>query len=279
MANAALVARRTVLAVVASACLVGPARSPGPSHTRTARARRDVDPWSISRVDSPTSSVALTFDDGPDPDYTPDVLRILAAAQVHATFFVIGRNAREYPELIAAILDGGHEIGNHTQDHVWLDGVPPVEVRRQLVEGSRSIAGAAATWRPDGAIGHGASRHDDGSLPAPNPKDTPWLRPPHGWTSPAVANEAHALGQRSIFWDGCLDSYLSQTPPEAARRTARAARGGSILLCHDGGSLTGPNPQHLSRANTVAALPHLLDGLAARGLSPVTVTGLLEAAG
>ncbi len=177
MANAALVARRTVLAVVASACLVGPARSPGPSHTRTARARRDVDPWSISRVDSPTSSVALTFDDGPDPDYTPDVLRILAAAQVHATFFVIGRNAREYPELIAAILDGGHEIGNHTQDHVWLDGVPPVEVRRQLVEGSRSIAGAAATWRPDGAIGHGASRHDDGSLPAPNPKDTPWLRP------------------------------------------------------------------------------------------------------
>ena len=81
-----------------------------------------IDPRAVSSVPTSAPLVALTFDDGPDPAYTPRVLEILAQHQVRATFFMIGRSAARHPELVAAVLTAGHTIANHTQDHLWQIG-------------------------------------------------------------------------------------------------------------------------------------------------------------
>jgi chitooligosaccharide deacetylase len=101
------------------------------------------------------------------------------------------------------------------------------------------------------------------------------FRPPHGWTSGAVAGVMRREGLRSIFWSDCLEHHLSLGPPSTAvAAMAARVRPGSILLCHDGGHLDGPHPQSFDRSTTVAALPHLLEAVLARNLRFVTVSRL-----
>jgi peptidoglycan/xylan/chitin deacetylase (PgdA/CDA1 family) len=85
--------------------------------------------------------VALTFDDGPDPEATPRLLRLLEQRDVRATFFLIGERAARHPQLVQAIAAGGHEVGNHTWRHrnAWL--LSPGAAAREIVEGARILAG------------------------------------------------------------------------------------------------------------------------------------------
>jgi hypothetical protein len=76
------------------------------------------------------------------------------------------------------------------------------------------------------------------------------------------------MGLRSVFWTSCLEAHLHLGTNEAADHVARTSSPGDIILCHDGGTLDGPNPQHLDRTRSVQALPHLLDQLLTRGLVP-----------
>ncbi|GAA1762726.1 polysaccharide deacetylase family protein [Nostocoides vanveenii] len=216
-----------------------------PAHTDTTDDRRRVDPDAVFAVEGPRR-IALTFDDGPDPAYTPAVLTALAAAGMHATFFLIGRNAERYPDLVDAIRAGGHTIGNHTHDHLWLDALARPAIDAQLTTTQRTLVTLGAT-----------------------PGDR--FRPPRGWTSPAVVASTAAAGLRCYYWTLCLESRLKEGPAAGARSLLGDLESGAIVLMHDGGHLDGPNPQSIDRSRTVAALPAIIDGIQQRGFTPVTL--------
>lgn len=208
---------------------------------------RTIDPLAIMGVATNDPLVSLTFDDGPDPAYTPVVLDVLAEHRVTATFFMIGRLAAAYPELVQRVLREGHSIANHTADHLWLDRLSEPLVRDQIERGTLLLGQAGAS----------------GNV---------YFRPPRGLTSPTVAAVTRSLEVRSFFWGTCLEANLSHHPVrEAATITAGRCQPGTIILAHDGGHLDGPNPQSIDRSPTVEALPGLIRQVRARGLDFTTL--------
>jgi len=220
-----------------------------PRETLTPDDRQAADPAGVSSVSVSRPWVALTFDDGPDPDYTPAVLDILAGAGAKATFFVVGSNATAYPQLVARIRGEGHALANHTQNHRWLNALDEREVRAEMTLGATHVTGAGARL----------------------------FRPPRGCTSPTVARVGQELRLRSVFWSDCVEAHFHLGPKGAGRRVGYYASAGSIILTHDGGRVRGPNPQQVDRSRSVEALPHLLAKLRQRGLVPVTMPTLLAA--
>ena len=191
-------------------------------------------------------AVALTFDDGPDPRYTPTVLDLLAARGATATFFVIGVGVAAHPGLVRRIVAEGHELANHTLTHHRLDRLDRAGVRAELEGGAAAIEALA--------LG-----------PSARPR---LVRPPFGFEGAASRAELLAGGWEVARWHGCLEHHLAHDlQTDAAARMADVATPGDVLLAHDGG---GPD-----RRATVAALPALLDHLAARRLS-VTSLGALQ---
>ena len=198
--------------------------------------------------DARETRVALTFDDGPHPRWTPAVLDLLRRHGVHATFFVIGENVRRHPQIVARILAEGHEIGCHGDSHSWTTPLQRPsrfegEVRRCL--GSvRAAAGVTPRlFRPP--IGIRAVTH----------------------RAVTVRNDLVVVGMARRGGD----TRRGIDPQAFARRFCARARRGEVLVLHD-----GEEPRHASpRDATLAALPGVLQGLAARGLRSVTVSSLL----
>lgn len=221
--------------------------------TRTPSARRGVDPRAVNRVRTRARQVALTFDDGPDPAYTPAVLDLLARYDARATFFVIGRNADRHTDLVRRILAEGHQLANHTQQHTPLETARRGQIRQELAECATGIA----------RVG--------GGEPA-------YYRPPRGYTSRVVAQVGDELGERAIYWSDCLEARLRVAGPTAGAELGLSAEPGEIVLAHDGGHLDGPNAARFDRGPTVEALDPLLSTLRGRGLTPVTVDTLLAGA-
>jgi peptidoglycan/xylan/chitin deacetylase (PgdA/CDA1 family) len=178
--------------------------------------------------------VALTFDDGPS-DYTDDFLRVLREKGVRGTFFEIGQEMPGREEVMRQILAEGHELGDHTMNHVEYPGYS-------------QIAGAAARIE--------AYTHFKPCL----------FRPPGGGVNASVVATAGGLGMRTVNWD--VDPRDWSLPGTGAiySNIVSHARDGSIVLMHDGG---GP------RGETLAALPQVIDALRARGFRFATVSGLL----
>lgn len=202
-------------------------------------------PLGFTMVATDRRMVALTFDDGPDPHFTPAVLDLLAARQVTATFFVVGVGVAAYPDLVRRMVAEGHEVANHTWGHERLDRLDRVGVRQQLQGGADAID----------ALGLG---------PLARPR---LVRPPFGFEGAASRAELEAGGWEVARWRGCLEKFLSDYPSGmAATRLADAARPGDVLLAHDGG---GPD-----RRDSVEALPELLARLASRGLTVRSIGGL-----
>lgn len=219
--------------------------------TRDPAARAAADPRSISAVTGAGPRVTLTFDDGPDPAFTPRVLDILARHGAHATFFVVGANVHRHPALAQRIVEEGHTLGNHTYDHAPLSTLPDDVVRDQLARGRAAIE----------HLEHGPRL----------------ARPPSGFTSTRVARIAHSLGEREVFWGACVEAVHGGTPPQRGTRLAQELRGGDVVLAHDGGHVTGRWAQEYDRAPTVEALDALLSMLRQRDLTPVTLPELLAA--
>jgi len=181
-------------------------------------------------------AVALTFDDGPNPDATPRILDALGQRGVHATFFVLGRHADRWPELVARIAAEGHAIGNHGWHHRKLHLKSPAYVRDDLARGTSSIEKASGV----------------------HPR---LFRAPHGFRSPWVTWIARSLGQRTVGWSlGVWDTDLPGADV-IAERTVEGARPGSILLPHDGDGydING------DRTQTAEAVPMIVDRLHERG--------------
>lgn len=178
--------------------------------------------------------LALTFDDGPDPIYTPRVLEILAQHGVQASFFVVGRKAQRYPHLVRAIASAGHDVGNHSYTHSppWLQ-LPWSAYRGHM---RTNAAVAAATGR------------------IPTFSRSPWGFPNAGaWWA------ARRSGQAYVHWTvHAYDWKPGVTPGEILRRVVTQAAPGGIVLLHDGTGYPG-NPTAL-----MEALPELIGQLQQR---------------
>ena len=192
----------------------------------------------LSALPAHRPAVALTFDDGPNPEATPRVLDALARQGQVATFFVLGRHAERWPALVRRIASEGHEIGNHGWHHRKLHTSGPRAVRRDLTMGADAIDGAAGV-RPR------------------------FFRAPHGFRSPWVSAIATSMGQRTVGWTLGVRDTDRPGVAEIERRTLHGARPGAIILLHDG---DGYDPDG-DRLQTAEALPGILEGLRERGLS------------
>ncbi|MFG1778646.1 polysaccharide deacetylase family protein [Micromonospora sp. NPDC049051] len=223
---------------VASAPLPAePTPSVSPRPTPTAPPRRLVRPLPPKlpaglRRTTGARTVSLTFDDGPDPHWTPKVLDRLRAARVTATFCVVGTQARRHPELLRRIVREGHQLCNHSWNHdLQLARRPVAEIRRDLLRTNAAIRAAV-----------------------PGAK-VPFYRQPGGrWTS-EVVTVARQLGMRSLHWNVDPQDWGKPTAATISKRVRAAARPGSVVLLHDGGG---------DRAATLAACPHLITDLKRR---------------
>jgi peptidoglycan/xylan/chitin deacetylase (PgdA/CDA1 family) len=196
----------------------------------------------VSSLPASGRAVALTFDDGPNPMATPRILDALAARGVKATFFVLGRHADRWPELVRRMSAEGHVLGNHGYHHRKLHVHGPAYVRRDLTMGIDSIERAASV-RPR------------------------LFRAPHGFRNPWVSPIAASLGERTVGWS--LGVWDSSRPgvDVIVRRTVDGSRPGSILLLHDGDGYDMDG----DRTQTADAVPRIVDELRAREFAFVTV--------
>jgi peptidoglycan/xylan/chitin deacetylase (PgdA/CDA1 family) len=194
--------------------------------------------------------VAITFDDGQNPNYTPQLLDVLKEKGVKATFFCVGLHVKKYPEIAKRIVDEGHDIGNHTYTHK--DMVP--STRRMVL---------AQVNKTDHII-----RDVTGVK-------TNLFRPPRGIYSSAVRKLlVDEKGYRMILWSVSSVDWRGLSPKTILKRIARYVRPGAILLFHDSGALV--RREGASRENTVAALPLVIDHLKAKGYRMVTISEMLE---
>ena len=188
--------------------------------------------------------VALTFDDGPDPEATPRLLELLAAGGVRATFFLIGDRAARYPDVVRAMVAQGHEVGNHTWHHrnAWF--LSPRRTADEILGGARVLADITGT--------------------APS-----LYRPPWGIVNAAGLQVARAFGLTTVLWSLQPEGLRPRSPAEQLRYCRRRLHGGAILDLHDAPGLPGA-PERL-----LGLVPGLLALLAERGLSAVPVSALL----
>jgi peptidoglycan/xylan/chitin deacetylase (PgdA/CDA1 family) len=187
-------------------------------------------------------TIALTFDDGPNPAVTPQLLDLLERFEARGTFFLIGRHVRACPALAAEIVARGHTIGNHTDTHPNLLWQSPRRILDELERCDRSIADATG-------------------------QRTRIMRPPYGFRRPDVHAAARDAGLgRPVLWSRSARDWTPQAAAKVIRRLQRV-RPGDIVLLHDGyhGAL-GADRQH-----TVRALEYWLPRWKAQGLGCVSV--------
>jgi peptidoglycan-N-acetylglucosamine deacetylase len=194
------------------------------------------------RIDEP-ASVAVTFDDGPDPQGTPAMLGALEAGGAQATFFLCGEQVERDPGLAAEVVAAGHAVGLHAHRHRNMLRLAP----RTFVE--------------DLERGIGVLEDTLGVRPA-------LYRPPYGiFSLPGIA-EVRARGLRPLLWSRWGHDWRSARPPEMiAGEVTEDLSAGDVLLLHDADRYSEPGCWR----GTVAALPAVLEAIEAAGLQPVAV--------
>jgi peptidoglycan/xylan/chitin deacetylase (PgdA/CDA1 family) len=192
----------------------------------------------IFHGDPTRKELALTFDDGPHPRFTPQILRILKQERVPATFFLVGEMAEKHPDLVRAEAAAGHSVGNHTYDHVSLVKIPPQYVATEIKACGEVIAGVLG--RPPHLF-----------------------RPPGGEYDKDVALTAQTLGYKIVLWTDDPGDYASPGRSAIEKRTLEGVTSGGIILLHDGVQ------------QTINILPDLIRKLKARGYRFVTVDDML----
>jgi peptidoglycan-N-acetylglucosamine deacetylase len=189
------------------------------------------------------AEVAITIDDGPDPQVTPQVLAILAQQGAQATFFCIGERASAHPELCHSILAAGHRIENHGACHPTLCALSgPAGWRREIEEGQHIL------------------QRITGQTPR-------FYRAVAGLRNPFLDPVLHALGLQLATWTRRGFDTRERDPEKVLRRLTQNLSAGDILLLHDGHAARTPSGEAL----IVVVLPRLLDAIRAHGLTPVTL--------
>jgi len=186
--------------------------------------------------------IALTFDDGPDPTWTPQVLKVLQDHGVKATFFELGENIEANPDLAKAVVAGGNLLENHTFDHPHLPNLTAAQITTEIQRTSDDIFKFTGT--------------------------TPeYVRPPYGEVNQKVENSIESMHLKTALWtvdtnDWQVDDGVKITEQQIVNTVLNNATDNGIVLMHDAGG-----DRHL----TVAALDNIIDGLHAQGYELVTL--------
>ncbi|MEO6836132.1 MAG: polysaccharide deacetylase family protein [Candidatus Tumulicola sp.] len=184
--------------------------------------------------------IALTFDDGPYPIFTPMLLDVLRDARVPATFFLIGRDAEQWPEITRRIEADGNEVADHTYSHPDLDQESDATVRSEI------LGGRDALWK---------LTHD--------PAVRNLMRPPHGRYTERTLKVAQSLGYSVVLWTDDSGDWRTLTPPEIERHLLEHATAPEIVLLHSG------------KLATIEAMPAVIELFKRAGYRFVTVSELL----
>ena len=205
---------------------------------RLYRASREVEPEDRS---TRPRLISLTFDDGPYPVFTPMLLDVLRDLHVPATFFLIGQDAQEWPEITQRIEADGNEIADHTYTHPNLDEETGATVRKEILEGSDAL------WE---------LTHD--------PATREFVRPPHGRYTERTLEIAQSLGYSVVLWTDDSGDWRSVTVPELQRHLLEHATAPEIVLLHSG------------KLTTIEALPYVVARFREAGYRFVTVGTLVK---
>jgi len=185
--------------------------------------------------------VALTFDDGPSPAYTTRILGILKRYKAKATFFVIGKKAADFSDLLRQIADAGQEIGNHTYYHSPVTWLNPRKMLNELADTNRVIGNITG-------------------------REVTLFRPPNGRLSRERLKTLEHAGYRVVLWSVNADDFYHsdsgmRSPDSIASRVLSRIRGGDVILLHDS-------------EETIAALPKMIQALKKRGFKFCTISQL-----
>ncbi|WP_281895323.1 polysaccharide deacetylase family protein [Phytohabitans aurantiacus] len=185
-----------------------------------------------SRRTTGTSTVALTFDDGPDPKHTPQTLELLRRYRIKATFCLVGVNAKAFPRLVKAIVDDGHTLCNHSWDHdIQLGTKSRATIRANLIRANNAIRAAA-----------------------PGSRISYYRQPGGAWTA-GVVGVARELGMTSLHWTVDPQDWRKPSAGSIAGTVNAGTTRGAIVLLHDAGG---------DRRGTVTALRSILPNLSRR---------------
>ena len=194
----------------------------------------------ISRVSVPDKVVALTFDDGPHGSLTPRVLDILDRYNSKGTFFVLGSNARRNPALLQRMVSGGHEVGNHTWNHMNMSRNSRAAIESDLSKTNQAIVDACGV----------------------SPRV---MRPPYGAGNSSLSSWVKGrFNATTVLWDVDTNDWRKPGVQTVINRAVNGARSGSIILVHD------------IHKSTVDAVEGIVSGLKARGFRLVTVSELMS---
>lgn len=191
---------------------------------------------------NPSKKIALTFDDGPHPSQTKQILDILDRFGVHATFFMVGVNIEHYPEAAGEVVRRGHEVGNHTYSHAKIGKMSELEVRREL-DACEALLVDLLGYEPH------------------------LFRPPQGALSDAIESCSFEHDYRLILWSLDTRDWEVKNAERIANCVLSNIKGGDIVLMHD---YIG------THSRTAQALEQILPVLIARGYEFVTVSELLD---
>jgi peptidoglycan-N-acetylglucosamine deacetylase len=210
------------------------------------RARMQARFGPISHVRTTEPVVALTFDDGPHPQFTPQLLEVLRKHGAHATFFMLGTMARRHPEIVREVAEGGHAIGNHTLSHPSIPLVSRPERWRQIRSCSRAL----------------------------RPYEQKLFRPPYGQYDLGPCVDAAMLGYSIIGWNAHAFDWLDHDAEWMAKHMVANLQPGSIITLHDA-LYSMLDEKHADRTPTIHAVALLLEKMSHR-YRFVTVPELLK---
>lgn len=189
-----------------------------------------------------SKKIALTFDDGPHPRYTSKILEILDKYNIKATFFVIGINAKNYPEALSQVINMGHEIGNHTYSHGLLKTKSKEDIYREIISTEKEIS------KFNGAF-------------------SKLIRPPCGMYDNELLEIAEENEYKIVLWNIDTNDWAHASSESIVSNVISKVKGGDIILFHD--FISGEN-------NTCESLQIIIPKLLMQGYEFVTVSELLQ---
>jgi len=202
----------------------------------------------IYHVDTPAKIIALTFDDGPSPEWTPRLLWEMKKQGAKATFFLLGKHVQAYPQIARMIVAQGCEVGNHTFSHQVIMNLNFEKLKDEIKSAEKAIKDATGV--------------------------TPVLfRPPKGWVTDKDKKRINQLGYETILWSLNSKDWVTFDDKYIVRFILDRIRPGDIILFHDSGGVFGSEGGN--REETVRAVRRLLEKLKERGYIVTTVSELL----
>ncbi len=203
----------------------------------------------IYRVKTKQKIVALTFDDGPSPEWTPKILDELKEANIKATFFMIGHHVKKYPDIARRVAAEGHTIGNHTYAHSMILYYTPEEVEEEI-------------------------KYTELIIKEVTGQKTKYFRPPKAWIMNSMKEKVKAMGYEVILWSLNSKDWVTFNHRYIVKLLSLRVRSGDILLFHDSGNVV--STEGGDRAQTVASIPLLAKRLRQKGFEFVSIEEMLK---